>query len=91
MADIFKSDGNTADNDADLIMAQSNSMSRSGASTGGLTNLTVMENIQEVIQHINLANSAYQNLLSKDAATITIVKEEYDRFDKELSECMGIE
>lgn len=24
MADIFKSDGNAADNDADLIMAQSN-------------------------------------------------------------------
>ena len=91
MAEIFKSNGNAADNDRTLIMEQESNISEACISGGGLTNLTVIGNVEETSEHINLCNSAYKNLLSKDASAISKIKDEYDKLDKEISNCMGVE
>lgn len=58
---------------------------------GCKTNLTVIEKMLETAQGIATCNDAYKELLSKDATAIADIKTEYDEFDKQLSDCMGIE
>lgn len=91
MSEIFKSDGSVADNDSSRISAQSGAVAQAKAAGSTLTNLTVLGNLQETLGQININNSAYKELLSKDAAAISQVKEEYDKFDQEICTCMGIE
>lgn len=91
MAEIFKSDGSAADNDSSRISAQSGVIAQAKAVGSTLTNLTVLRNMQDTLGQININNNAYRELLSKDATTVSKVKEEYDKFDKEICDYMGIE
>lgn len=90
MAEKLKSNSDVADRFASAIEMQGDFIVISGEGKG-LTNLTAMGKLQSTIEHMNLSNSAYANLLSKDAVAISRVREEYQKLDEQISRCMGIE
>ena len=90
MAEFIKSSSDVADSFASAIEMQGDFITIGGEGNG-LTNLTVMGKLRSAVEHVNLSNSAYANLLSKDAAAISCVREEYQNLDEQISQCMGIE
>ena len=90
MAEIFLATGNVAEEHSQEIQSIEGEFSQMPNIDGGRTNLPVMTKMAEISQYITAANNSYKELLLKDATAITDIKDEYDEFDKKLSDCMGI-
>ena len=91
MGEIFKSKRESAEENINQIELKKNSISNPYIVGGCRTNLSVIGNCQDAINCILEINSKYIDLLSKDATAIADLCDTYERFDSELSECMGIE
>lgn len=91
MADIFLSTGYIAEEHSQQIQSIGGNFSQIANINGGRTNLDVIGKMADVSQNLETINNAYKELLLKDAMAITDIKDEYDEFDKQLSDCMGVE
>ena len=91
MADIFLSKGHIAEELSQAIKSLGGDFSQISNIDDGKTNLDVIAKMVDVCENLETINNAYKELLSKDATTITDIKDEYDKFDKQLRDCMGIE
>ena len=91
MADIFLSKGHIAEELSQAIKSLGGDFSQISNIDDGKTNLDVIAKMVDVCENLETINNAYKELLSKDATAITDIKDEYDKFDKQLRDCMGIE
>lgn len=91
MSNLFKSNSDISEGISSQLQAQGMEIGLENAEGEATTNLTAIGNLNNVIEHLNTANSAYKDLLSKDASAISFVKETYDELDNRLSECLGVE
>lgn len=90
MSEIFLCVGSAAEEHSQEIQSIEGNFSQMPNIEGGRTNLPVMAKMAEISQNIAAVNNDYKELLLKDATAITDIKDEYDEFDRKLSECMGI-
>lgn len=91
MPNEFLATGGVAEEYSQKIQSIGGNFSQMPNVDGGRTTLDVIATMKEIPQKIETINTAYKELLSKDATTITNIKSEYDELDKELSDNMGIE
>lgn len=90
MADMIKSSTMEAENESNSITMQGAMIQTSSNLMIGITNLPVVDNLQEANARMNACNESYKNLLRSHAESISKLGSEFDTFDKNLADCMGI-
>lgn len=90
MTDIFKSNTTEAENESNAITMQGVSIRTDNNLMTGSSNLPVVDNLKEVNEKMHSCNERYINLLKNHSESIRKLGNEFDTFDKDLADCMGI-
>lgn len=79
-----------AENESMLMNMQGSGLQATVSAAIGCTNLPVVENLQEACAALTSCNQKYKNLLLNHSESIAKLGEEFQEFDKEMAEKMGI-
>lgn len=90
MTDTFKSNSVEAENNSNTIISAAGGIQEGAKTLVCLTNLSVIEKMNEVNGMLNSCNSHYKQLLESHAENIGKIAQEFDDFDKSISNEMKI-
>lgn len=79
-----------AENESNQINMQGATLQATVSAAVACTNLPVISNLQEACAALSSCNEKYKNLLKNNAESIAKLGAEFEQFDKEMSEKMGI-
>lgn len=86
----FKSSSMEAENESSAVGAVAGGISAAMSVAISSTNLPVVNNIQDVNTRLNACNESYKNLLKSHSESISKLGQEFDTFDKDLSDHMEL-
>lgn len=86
----FISNGAEAEKESGRLKATGTSLSGSMSASSLMTNLTVIDNLSNINSELSSCNSAFMDLINKDADSITGLQEAFETFDMETAEEMEI-
>lgn len=79
-----------AEDESMLINMQGSGLQATVSAAIGCTNLPVVANLQEACASLTSCNQKYKNLLKNNAESIAKLGKEFQEFDQEMAEKMGI-
>ena len=88
--DNFKSSSIEAENESNSIDMQGAAIQTACSLAISFTNLPGVNNLREVNEKMNSCNESYKNLLKSHAESIAKLGTEFDTFDKDLADSMGL-
>ncbi len=79
-----------AENEGMLMNMQGSGLQATVSAAIGCTNLPVVENLQDACSALSSCNQKYKNLLKSNAESIAKLGREFQEFDNEMAEKLGI-
>ena len=86
----FKSSSAEAENESNVINMQGMAIQSTSGLAINATNLPVVSNLREANEKMNSCNGSYKNLLKSHAESISKLGMEFDIFDRNLADSMGV-
>ena len=90
MTDTFKSNSVEAENNKNIIISAAKRIQEGAKSFVCLTNLSVVEKINDVNNMLNSCNSHYKQLLESHAENIGKIEQEFEDLDINISNEMTL-
>lgn len=86
----FKSSRQESEKEGNLLDASGSALQEQFGVSFARTNLPVVGNLQDIMEHLSTTNANYKTLLSSNANSVKKLGLEFEGLDKEMTENMMI-